>query len=298
MEFFKNLTLSLLGFLLFLSLSIFSTIFMLDRTLLDPDFVTSEINRLDVSSLVGELFNIQAPSATPYQAEIMEVIDKTIADLEPWMKEQANSAIYAGYDYFMGRTESLNVSISTQPVRDRLKENLRQVFLASPPPEVQGLPPALREQYFNELYQQLTGDIPPTFEFTESSLPPDVLATLQQVRQALSYFQLVYKALIGFMVLLVLGIVLISRQVKDITRRLGVPLLTYGAFGYAGILVGKYFARTQPPFPGIPESLQSWMFQFMENLMAPLEMFSLGLLIGGIVLIIVSFVYKPRQVSS
>ena len=288
----QNLALSLLSFLLFLSLSIFASAFMLDKTLLNPDFVISELNRLDMSLLAGDLFSIEAPPEAPYLAE---VIDETVADLEPWMKEEMSTAIYSGYDYLMGRTESLNLVISTEPVKDSLRENLREAFLASPPPELQGVPSHVKEQYFNELYQQLAGNIPPTVEFTESSLPPDALAMLEQVRQALSYFQLVYKALIGFMLLLVLGIIFISRQVRDITRRLGIPCLTYGAFGYAGIFVARYFTKTGLPLPELPAALQTWLPQFLDNLMAPLEMFSLGLLIGGVVLVIVSFVYKPRQ---
>ncbi len=295
MTFLKGLALSLLGFLLFLSLSMFSTVFMLNNTLLNPDFVTAEINRLDMSSLAGELFSIEASPEAPYLAE---VINETIADLEPWMKEEISTAIYSGYDYLMGRTESLNLVIPTDPVKDSLRENLREAFLASPPPELQGVPSHLKEQYFNELYQQLTENIPPTLEFTESSLPPDMLSMLEQVRQALSYSQLVYKVLIGFMLLLVLGIIFISRQVRDITRRLGIPCLTYGAFGYAGIFITRYFTKTELPLPELPAALQTWLPQFLDNLMAPLEMFSLGLLIGGVVLVIVSFVYKPRQPSS
>ncbi len=293
MTFLKNSALSLLSFLLFLSLSTFASAFMLDKTLLNPDFVISELNRLDMSLLAGELLSEQIPPETPYLAE---VIDETVADLEPWMKEEMSTAIYSSYDYLMGRTESLNLVISTEPVQNTLKENLREAFLASPPPELQGAPSYLKEQYFNELYQQLAGNIPPTVEFTESSLPPDALAMLEQVRQALSYFQLVYKALIGFMLLLVLGIIFISRQVRDITRRLGIPCLTYGALWYAGILVAKYFTKTEGLLPPeIPASLQTWLPQFLYNFVAPLQMLSLGLLIGGIVLVIVSFVYKPRQ---
>ncbi len=271
---------------------------MLNNTLLNPDFVTSEINRLDMSSLAGELLSEQIPTEE-FPEELRAVLVNTITDVEPWVKEEISTAIYTSHDYFMGRTQSLSLIISTEPVRDSLKENLREALLASPPPELQGLPPALIEQYSDEVFQQLAENIPPTIEFTESSLPPDAQAMLEQVRQYISYFQLAYKALIGFMLLLVAGIILISRQVRDITRRLGVPCLTYGAVGYAGIFVAKYFAEAKGlPLPEIPASLQTWLPQFLDNLLAPMEMFSLGLLIGGLVLTIVSFVYKPRQPSS
>ncbi len=293
MKILKGLALSFLSFLLFLSLSIFGFALMLNNTILNPDFVTSELNRLDVSSLAGELFSVQAPPEAPYLAE---VIEETIDDLEPWIKERISTATYSGYDYLMGRTQSLSLTISTEPARDALKENLWQAFLASPPPELQDVPPDMKELHFNEFYQQLAANIPPTLEFTENSLPPDVLATLGQVRRAMGYFRLGYQALIGFMLLLVLGIILISRQVRDTTRRLGTTFLTYGGFEYAGIFIAKYFAETRLP-SGIPPSVQIWIPQFLDNLLSPLEMFSLGLLIGGLVLIIVSFVYKLRQPS-
>lgn len=291
----QNLALSLLSFLLFLSLSIFASAFMLDKTLLNPDFVISEINRLDMSLLAGDLFSIEAPPEAPYLAE---VIDETVADLEPWMKEEMSTAIYSGYDYLMGRTESLNLIISTEPVSDSLRENLREAFLASPPPELQGVPSHVKEQYFNELYQQLAGNIPPTVEFTESSLPPDALAMLEQVRQALSYYRTVYYGLIGLMVLCALGIFLISRNVKHTTRSIGTPILVSGIIGYASIFALGYFNVIEQMMGitgEIPAALQTWLPQFMDNLMAPMKTFSLALLITGVVLIVISIVYRRRQ---
>jgi len=188
------------------------------------------------------------------------------------------------------------VAIPLEPAKQQIKETLRKTILQSPPPELQGLPQAEIERYFNDFYEDFTNEIPSTFHIDETSVGTDVMDILKQARQITGYFQIGYKALIGFMLLLVVGIILISRQVRDITRRLGIPCLTYGAVGYAGIFVAKYFADAKGlPLPEIPASLQIWIPQFLDNLLAPMEMFSLGLLIGGLVLTIVSFVYKPRQ---
>ena len=48
----------------------------------------------------------------------------------------------------------------------------------------------------------------------------------------------------------------------------------------------------------IPTQLQATILQLMNDFLAPLWMLSLGLLIAGVALLIVSFVYKPRQPSS
>jgi len=82
-KFLKSLALGLFSFLLFPSLAIFGLLYMLDNTLLKPDFLISEMDSLDVPSLAGELFSIQTPQGIPY---LDEAIDETIADLEPWMK--------------------------------------------------------------------------------------------------------------------------------------------------------------------------------------------------------------------
>ncbi len=507
MKILKGLTLSLLGFLLFLSLSIFSLAFMLNSTILNPNFITSELNRLDVSSLVEEVISEQ-PSEEEFPAEFKTALIDTITKLEPLVKEQVSAAIYSTFDYLLGKSQSLdlafmlrntilssdfvtslidkidlaslageflskqiageipeemeflsehiddviaelepaikkeliaaadpildyllgesqslnvvislepivenleeslreellelpptavephlkeflikqvteeippemehladyaitdewvekqvniaidpvvdyllgesqslNVVISLEPIAENLEESLREEFLESPPPEYAGLPQTTLEQYFDEYFQKLAGGmpstvvinestlganipaqidelfqglteaIPATFELDESMLGTEtpakfaeVLAKaekgLEQGRQYVGYFQLGYKLLIGFMLLLILGIILISRQVRDITRRLGIPCLTYGVLWYASIFVGKYLAGTWLPLPEIPSSLRTWIPQFLDNFLAPLEMFSLGLLIVGIALIIVSFVYKPRQPSS
>ena len=292
MKFLKGLALVVLSLLLFLSLSIFGLALTLNYTILNPDFVVSALNRLDISSLAGELLSQQIPQEGDFMAEAM---DNTIADLEPWVKEQVNANIYPSYDYLMGKSQSLNVVISLEPVKDTLKQNLREAILNSPPPELKGLPPAKVERYFNEFYQGLTEEIPSTFEFNESSLSPEVLAGLEQVKQGISYFQLGYKALIGFILLLILGIILINREVKGATRGLGITFLTYGVLEYAGIFAAKHLAGTQLPQLGIPASLQAQLPQLLGDFLAPLAMFSIGIGIAGVVLLIVSFVYKPRE---
>ena len=397
MKFLKGLAISLLSFLLFLSLSIFGFSFMLNSTILNPDFVTAELDNLDVSSLAGEVLSQQVSAgdfpeelATPIVNTITklelpikgqvnaatysiydyllgkklhpelattlrntilstefatslvdeldipslvgaflkeqltqqipkemeplvkylnESLDKTLTELEPWMKEQLSTAAGPILDYLLGESQSLSVVIPLEPVKESLRDNLRQAFLQSPPPELAGLSPAMLGQTFDVGYQVLAAQIPSTFEIDESLLGTEAPAqiaealtkgelALEEGRVYVAGFQLVYKALIGFMVLLILGIVLINRQVKGATRELGTIFTTYGAFEYAGIFIAKYFSGKELiQLSSIPSSLQVWLPQLIDNFLAPLEMLSLGLLIGGVVLLVVSFVYKPRQPS-
>jgi len=294
MKFLKGLALGLLSFLLFLSLALFGLALTLNHTILNPDFVTSKLDSLDIPALIKDWLNQQIPQDEPY---IAEVIDNTITDLEPWIRDQTHTSVYSSYDYLLGKSRSLNLVISLGPLRDSLKSNLREAILNSPPPELAGAPPATVELYINEAYRYIDELIPPSFEFRESSLDPEVLAQLDQVRQVIDYFQLGYKLLIGFILLLMLGIILTNREVRGATRQLGIIFTTYGAFEYLGIFIIKNLAGTQLPQLNIPPLLQAWLPQLLDNFLAPLQIFSICLLVAGVALIVVSFVYKPRQPS-
>jgi len=391
MKFLKGLGLSLLGFLLFFSISTFSFAYLLNNTLLSPDFATTQLNRLDMSSLAEEMLAqqpadeknealIQAitelePSikeqlgvaindiydyllgksqsldlaltlrnsvlSTDFAVSVMdkldvaalvggmlqeqfaqeippelmsyleEPLDDTLKELEPWMKEQIGVAADPMLDYLLGRSPGFSVEISTEPVLASLENNLREALMESPPPELAILPPDMLEEYFDQFYQEFSQGLPATVVIDQSMFGAEMPAQITQMltdtevmlaegRQYVSYFQQGYNLLIGLILLLILGIVLLHRQVKGATRQIGTTLATFGAFEYIGILVAKYFGVDQLTGLPIPASLQAWLAEFVNDLLAPLEVFSLACLISGAVLIIVSFVYprfRPGQPS-
>ena len=292
MKLLKGLALSLLSFLLFLSLSTFGIVLTLNYTILNPDFIVSELNQLDISSMVKDLFSSQIPQDEPYVAE---AIDNTLADLEPWIRDQMQDTIYSGYDYLLRKSQHLALEISLEPLRDSLKDNLREAILQSPPPELEGESPTVIELYISQIHQYVEEMIPPRFELNENSLDPEVLSQLMEVKEAIGYVQLAYRILITLILLLILGIILMQRQVKGASRELGIIFTTYGAFEYVGIIIAKHLIGTQLPQFGMPSAFQDWLPQLLKDILLPLEIFSLVLLVVGIALIIVSFLYKPRQ---
>lgn len=299
MKVLKGLALGLLSFFLFLSLSVFGLALTINQTVLNPDFVVSGVNKLDISSLAGEFLSEQIPLEGE-QELVAGVLDDTIADLEPWIKEQASAVIYAGYDYLLGESQSLNLVISTEQLKETLRDNLKSAFKQSLPPEFAGLPQDMIDAEFDKYYQEFAEQIPPTFDLGEN-ITPEVMTTLEQARQIISYIQIAYQALIALILVLIAGIILIHRQVRGATRQLGITFLTYGVPGFASIFILKNYAMAQltqfMTQPGFPASLQAWLPQLLNDSVAPLEMFSLGILIGGVALLVASFVYKPRETS-
>ena len=296
MNFLKGLALTILTFLLFFSLALFGTLFTLNSTLLDPDFVAAQVDRLDVAALFKEMTAAQISGQIPPEAAFFEeALYGTIADNEPWLKEQGKAAVYSGYDYLLGKTESLNIMISLEPLKADLRDRTWQLFqqnLDKLPPQVAAAPPSMLEQYFAQFYEQYSEQIPSEFKFDESSIPPEVMANLQLVRENISYAQTAYYALIGFMVLLVLVIILLHRSVKGATRELGITFLLYGALDYASVWAMDKFLPGLP-LPDVPPSLQTWLTGLIVDFAAPMQTLGIGLMACGAALIIISIIY-PR----
>jgi len=293
MDFLKGLAVGLLNFLLFLSLSAFGLVFMLNQTILDPDFVTAEVDTLELAPLVQELVEEELREEVSEEAEfLLEGLGDAIVDLEPWIKEEARDKTYVVYDYLTGESEQLSLVVSLEPMKDTLKDNFRQVFLESPPRELAHVPPAELEQHFSRYYQEFSGSIPDTFEFDESSIPAEARGPIRQLRRGIGYAGVANAALIGLIVLLILGIFLIRRQVKGTSRDLGITFLFYGIIEYAGIFAAKHFAGPEFLPVSLPSALETWLPQLFEDLLAPLEIFAIGVAVAGVVLLVVSFVYR------
>lgn len=296
----KGFATGLLNFLLFLSLTALGLAFMLNATILNPDFVISEMDKVDTYSLVKEQLIGQLPlEQISQEAEFIgEAIDATFVDLEPWLKEQVRNGVYSGYDYLTGKSQSWSLVIHTEPLKESLRDNLWEAIQQSPPPELAGFSITEIEWYFNELYEQeISQLIPPTLELDESLLPPETIRIIEQVRRAVSYVEIAFRGLIALIIVLIAGIILINRQVRASSRGIGITFATYGAIEYGGTFAIKQFAVPQLAQLGIPVQLQEWLPQLLNDVLVPLQMFSLGFLAAGVVLIVVSHVYKPRQPS-
>ncbi len=286
---------------------------ILRETILSADFVASLVDELDISSFIEDILNEQLTQDIPTEVQYLvvyldEYLNDVVTELEPWLKQQIAAAADPILDYVLGESPTLAIAISLEPVLESLRDTVREPFLESPPPELAALPRSTLEEYFDDYFEEFTAMLPSTFELDESLLgtdvPTDIVETLAtaeeslaKVKQGIGYFQLGYKLLIVFMVLLILGIVLIDRRIKSATRRLGITFATYGVLELIGIFIAKYFIDRAIPSPDIPLVLQTQIPQYTSSIVAPLQMFSIGLLIVGIALIVVSVVYKPRQPS-
>jgi hypothetical protein len=297
----RKAAIGFLSFLLFVALSGLGLALTLSRTALNPDFVVSRLDSLEVAPLVAEVVAEQVPPevTSVIPAELVDaVLDDVISDLEPWLREQLDGAVYTVYDYLLGRTQNLVLVIDVAPVKEQVIDGLLQALLASPPPGLDMIPPALLEQMFNDFGAQIAAQLPSTLEIDESALneiDPGIMTALASARHYLGYFPAVYWGLIIATALLIMGIILLNRRVRGATRWIGLPCLISGIVTYVATFIIKRFAGEALSGIELPSQLQSWLPGVISDSLAPLGTYGIVLMAVGVALLIVSFAYKRGQ---
>jgi len=297
MKVFKVIILVFLGIFLSLSLLIFGLALTLNQSVLNPDFIAEHVESLDIAALADEIVMEQIPpEAADFMGESLDaVLGDTIADIEPWMEEQAQEGIYVFYDYIEGRSETLSLIISLETVKESFRANLLAAVLASPPPELVGFPPAEIELQFNTYYSQIDEEIPSALELDETMLDAEVMEQIERARQYVGYFNTAFIVLIAFSLLMILLIILTHFKVKGSTRQIGITFLAVGAVSLAGAFITRSVANSQLVQNEIPATLQTWAPEIITDVLMPLGIYSIGLIAVGIALTVVSFVYKKDK---
>ena len=105
----KGVAVGLLSSLLLLLLIVFGLALTLNMTVLSADFVTSQLDKLDMSSLAEEAINQQSPDEElpeEFETALLDALPK----LEPLLKAQISAAIYPIYDYLKGKSSELDLA--------------------------------------------------------------------------------------------------------------------------------------------------------------------------------------------
>ena len=280
---------------------------ILKDTVLSSNFVNSVISKTEVKKLIREQIRDELVDLVPPgNQELIRYLDEALPVIDPWLEEQISVVSSPITDFLLGKSTNINITLSLEPVKNTLKDNIRKAFLRSPPPELADVSQAELNIIFDEYYQQYSTQVPKTITINQTSiginsneLLVDTIAGVEDflthAKTVTGYFRTYYVVLIIFIIILVLGIILLHREVKGVTRTLGIILLTYGGLEYISIFAGKYIIRNALPLVELPSTLQSWIPVLLTDALRPLEVLSLVLGVVGIALIIVSIVYRRRS---
>jgi len=281
-----------LCFLLFDALALLGIVITLNMTVLNPDFVTAELDKLDVYSVVID----QAKAQLPVQEFIdAETVDEIVTELKPWFEGQADTVIHDVYAYLKGEQE-LDVVISLEPVRDVVKEKVREIVLESLPPES---PQSEIDAFMAQVYAEVDDLIPATFQLNETSVGPQITAQLEQAKQVVGYIDTAYKVLIIVAALLVLLIAVMQWwQPKPITRSIGITFILVGVACILGSLLDVLIVQFLSRLAGESSmllGLEAKLPQLASDLTAPIRMYGIGFLSAGVVLVIISALFRAPE---
>jgi hypothetical protein len=283
----------------------------LQGTFMNSGFITSLLDGIDIRALAKEAINENTVTLPDDINLITPYLDPGLAELAPWIKQQAASVAGPVFDYMLGQTDDFSVSISPEPVKKVINGVIKEAFLNSPPSILAGQPRAALSLYYDDYVSDLLESMSEPIVIDPETLsdndPGDIVLTgpdgpiaeaekaLETARTYVSYFQTGFWLLLGFILLLILGIVLIYRQVRGACRDLSIIFLTCGIPALAGVLIARTAVSSLLSQTDIPVQIQTLATNICYDTLAPYMWYTIGLVIVGIALLVVSLVVKAPE---
>lgn len=218
---FRSILVGILSLLLMLSLFIWGVFFMVKSTVLNPDFIAGRVDQTDITQLASDFSDEYLIEEIPEDMRFFkDVVYEVIADHEPWLKEQFSSAAHKGYNYLLKKTDTLEISIPLEDLKESARDSLWLHFMeklpewiASPDDEglknliydniyefVEGIPAGyLPDEYSSLNEAQLRVYVDLYFEdieeqITDGHLPPSLEAEIEDA--LLPYFNQYYDEIV------------------------------------------------------------------------------------------------------
>jgi hypothetical protein len=280
----------------------------LRSTLLSDSFAYSLIDNIDITwygtEVIRQQLNDQGiPAAL---LPLLDRIEPILVKAEPQIKIQLKAAVPFVLDYLLGQTDGFTASFNLNAGVEDIKVEAKIILRDNP--AFAGMTDAQLNAYIDNNLSPQLADINSSLTLDQTSLGTDAQFTkaiqeaedsLAQVRPYTVMFQQYYIWLIIFIVLLIAGIAAIHRSTKGATRSLGSIFLSYGIIEFVSLLIFRLYVAPKFVFPeitaNVPTDLAKFTRQSIFDFMSPLWWFSLGCLIAGVALLVVSFVYRPAE---
>ena len=298
----------------------------LRQTILNDTIVGEILSNLDYTTMTKDILTPYIGGQLPEGIQLSsEQINRVMTAEQPYLIIALAYASGNFADFLTGTKANFDVKVDLTPSFPTLKTVVKEAFIAQMPPQ------ASIDSAFEQYYADFIKTIPTTYEINSNDIDlgtgtaSGIINTLTNAQNSLTearnniddashnfenflkeaktyvgYFRTGFACLIALIVLLILGMILIYRSVKDSCRNLGIVFFIYGAGAFAVVLIIKYFALQKIAEASIPQSLSNIPGILLNDVLSPLRLVSLVCLIGGFVLIVVSMIYprlKPAKID-
>lgn len=296
----------------------------LRQTILSNSFVNEVLNNLDYTLMTKDILLQEIGGQLPDGIQLSsQQIDEIIATIEPFFKTALVNSSSTIADYLIGTKSSFSIKVSLTSALPTVKPIIREAFMAQLPADLQGKPQAQIDSAFEQYYSDLIQTIPTSYELKSNDLGlnmsrdisnalteaqsgltdardsideanRDFGDALKEARAYVSYFRIGFICTIILMVLVIAGIILILRRVKDICLDLGIVFFLYGVGVFTGVMIAKNIAKVKlAEIQDIPQAFSTLPGTLVNSISSPLQIISMVCLILGITLIAMYFIY-PR----
>jgi hypothetical protein len=298
------------------------------QTVLSDNFVREALSYYDYTAVLKDMIASFMAGKLPLRIELTsQQLDRVAATLQPSVKSAFISESGNLVDYLLGTKPAFDVKVDVTPAFPTLKIVVKEAIITLLPGYLQGVTQEEIDNAYETYYPLFSNTLPTTYEISSNDLGTeafseissylndaqnsltearnnidkislDIENALKEIKPYVGYFRLGYVCLIALIIVLILGIVLIYRKVKDFCLNLGIIFLIYGAGALAEVLITKYFVLE--PFAkflqtqlNTQQDLHNIAGILLNDALSPLRIVSLVCLIGGILLIATSLIY-PR----
>jgi hypothetical protein len=296
MKVLKGVALGLAGFFLFIGLLLLGITFNVNSTVLNSHFVVTEIEKLDLATVAQQILNDNDLSSS--DQSYVFAINKTLNQNKLWINQQIESSVGSFYYYLLGKTETLDITITTEPIKQSFSHNLTQIYTQSPPPDYQRLSSSEQNAYLDQIQQDIANNIPSTITINQDNIPSDIWQTIQTAKEITDYIRTAYFALIALCVVLILLIILITREIKAASLSLGITFLVAGVLSITSLIMMQLFVPSSIPTNDVPVQIRNWLIQLISDYLSPWKIYSIILLVLGVLLVATSFFFHGKQPRS
>lgn len=281
----------LCALVLFVTLVALGIAITVSQTVLNPSFVTSELEEIDVHLLAAEQLKQELPQEASFLAPI---IDDAAGDLETWARQQVSAVVYAANAYLKGR-QPFRVVISFEEPKSYLKMRLAEVLGDSPPQGFPNIPASEAEAFVEAVETEIDARIPDEMEVDEAYLGAETMSELRTARRYTGYVTTSLRVLPVVAAVMVLIIVLVQKgRGRPISRFTG----TAFALGGAASLVTAFVVRSTLPGmvrPEIPTEIGVALPDIVNRCCQPLFIYGGIVLLVGLGLVALSFRLKSTE---
>jgi|WetSurMetagenome_2_1015567.scaffolds.fasta_scaffold292262_2 hypothetical protein len=289
MRFAKGLCLGLVGFLLFVVLPLFGLTLTMKYTLLDPQFIIAESQKMDISTAAKEFLADQSLLDQTYLA----AADRSFSDLEQWTRQQVSQIIRSCYNYWLGKTAKFAITLNLVPLKQSLIDNLNRIYANSPPDEYLALAPDRRAAYLDQIRQDTLQLLPDALVIDESLLGDSFPDINSRIRGGMGFIRSGFVWLAVAAAVLVLLLIVVQRKLRAVLLSGGTIFLLAGALMIIALVLARSFLPQLYPQDLVPE-IQVWLPVLISDILRPCWIFAWALLAGGALLLAVSLFVRSR----